>query len=162
MKRIVIIVTAAALSLALNAQKIEVVSTAGDFNTSTDNSLSLSWTLGETIIPNYVSQDGSISLAHGFQSKLLITHIIETITTEITATVYPNPASEIVRLAFSSPIEREMRLSVINSQGRIVINKMVGAGVSVVEVNLQFLPSGLYFFRLQQGAHINVYRVVKL
>ncbi len=161
MKRLLFIVAALfAVTALFGQQKLDVISSAGGFNVS--SGISISWTLGETIIPNFTSPDGTVSLAHGFQQKLIITKVDELIENAVTVKVYPNPASEFVRIEFEQAVDSEIKMSVLDLRGKVLENDMIGPGTSYFEINLQNLPSGIYFLRLQKGKFVNVYRVVKL
>lgn len=148
------------VTVAFGQQKLDVISSAGGYSVATG--ISISWTLGETIIPNFTSPDGTISLAHGFQQKLIITKVEELIENQVSVKVYPNPASEFVKIEFEQPVDSEIRMSIVDYRGKVVLTDIVGPGTYYFEVNLQNLSSGIYFLRLQKGKFVNVYRVVKL
>jgi hypothetical protein len=147
---------------AYGQQKLEVIASAGGYNVSGNGAISISWTLGETIIPNFTSQDGSITLAHGFQQKLIITKVEEAIENRVNVTIYPNPASEVVKIEFDQPLDSEIRLNVVDFRGKLAGTNIIEAGTTLHEFNMQSLPSGIYYLRLQKGRLVNVYRVVKL
>jgi hypothetical protein len=164
MKRILLLlISLLAFIISLQGQqKLEVVASAGGYNVAPGGAISVSWTLGETIIPNYVSQDGSIGIAHGFQQKLVITRIEESIENPVSVTIYPNPVSDIVRVVFDQPVESPISVTVVDFRGRRVDTGMIATGTTLYEIDMQGLPAGLYYLRLQKGMHINAYRVVKL
>ncbi|MFO7575808.1 MAG: T9SS type A sorting domain-containing protein [Bacteroidales bacterium] len=148
------------VTVAFGQQKLDVISSAGGYNVATG--ISISWTLGETIIPNFTSPDGTISLAHGFQQKLIITKVEELIENPVSIKVYPNPASEFVKIEFEQPVDSDIRMFILDFRGKVVETDIIGPGTYFFEVNLQNLSSGIYFLRLQKGKFVNVYRVVKL
>jgi len=148
------------VTVAFGQQKLDVISSAGGYNVATG--ISISWTLGETITPNFTSPDGTISLAHGFQQKLIITKVEELIENQVSVKVYPNPASELVKIEFDQPVDSEIRMFIVDYRGKVVVTDIIGQGTYYFEVNLQNLSSGIYFLRLQKGRFVNVYRVVKL
>lgn len=161
MRRLILLLTVIfPATILFGQQKLEVISSAGGYSVS--GGISISWTLGETIIPNFTSPDGTITLAHGFQQKLIITKVEEAIGNPVLVTVYPNPASEYVRIEFDQPVDAEIRLSVIDFRGKVVLTEPIVSGTSLYEVNMQNLSSGIYYLRLQKGRFLNVYRVVKL
>ncbi|MBE0674587.1 MAG: T9SS type A sorting domain-containing protein [Bacteroidales bacterium] len=161
MRRLILLLTVIfPATILFGQQKLEVISSAGGYSVS--GGISISWTLGETIIPNFTSPDGTITLAHGFQQKLIITKVEEAIGNPVLVTVYPNPASEYVRIEFDQPVDAEIRLSVIDFRGKVVLTEPIVTGTSLYEVNMQSLSSGIYYLRLQKGRFLNVYRVVKL
>jgi hypothetical protein len=151
------------LSLAATAQvKQEVIASAGGYNKSADNSISISWTLGETIVPTFTSQDGSLILTHGFQQKLIITAVEENLEEPVKVTIYPNPASELINIQFESATDKEISLYLLDSQGRLVKTDKIETATMDKTINLQDLPAGIYYLRLTKGKLVNVYKVVKL
>lgn len=160
MKRLILFLTAITLAFSANAQKQEVIASAGGYNTATG--ISISWTLGETIIPTFKASDNSIILTHGFQQQLIITTVEDNLEDAVKVTVYPNPASEIVNIAFDNPVEGEIKLFLINAQGALVKTDVIEATTIEKQLNLQDLPAGIYYLRLSKGAVSNVYKVVKL
>ncbi len=163
MKKIFLVLITVFFAVAVSGQiKQEVIASAGGYNKSADNSLSISWTLGETIVPTYVSQDGSIILTHGFQQKIIITSIEENFEVPVSVTVYPNPASESVNIKFESLVDRMINVQIMDAQGRIVRTDRIEISVIQKTINLQDLPSGVYFLKLIKGNLVNVYKIVKL
>lgn len=151
-----------ALSVGAQQVKQEVIASAGGFNVASDNTISISWTLGETIIPTFKSADGTLILTHGFQQKLIITAVEEFIVDPVSVTVFPNPTSEIINIEFDSPTEGEITLYLLDAQGRLVKTDKIESATTNKQINLQDQPSGLYYLRLMQGKLVNVYKVVKL
>ncbi len=161
MKRLFLVLFVSLLALSAAAQvKQEVIATAGGYSSVTD--FSISWTLGETIIPNYKASDNSIQLTHGFQYSLIPTTVEENIETPVKVTVYPNPASENIKISFEEPIDGEITLLMINSQGKPVKTDVIEIMAVEKMLNLQDLPSGIYYLKLTKGKLVNVYKVVKL
>lgn len=146
------------------AQQInqEVIATAGGFNTSSDKSVSISWTLGETIIPTLVSSDGSLILTHGFQQRLTVSSVEENFEDPVDVTVFPNPAGESINIQFKSAIDKEILISLLDAQGKLVRTDQIEVTALIKQMNLQDLPAGVYYLRLTKGKLVNVYKVVKL
>lgn len=163
MKRNIFVTLLTLLSLAGIAQvKQEVIASAGGFNKSADNTISISWTLGETIVPTFTSQDGSLILTHGFQQKLIITAIEENLEDPVKVNIFPNPASDQVNIRFESATDKEILLYLLDSQGRVVMTDKIEAASIDKTIILQDLPAGIYYLRLTKGKLVNVYKVVKL
>jgi len=163
MKRTILNTILLLLTLATTAQvKQEVIASAGGFNKSADNSISISWTLGETIVPTFTSADGSLILTHGFQQKLILTAIEENLGEQVKVTVYPNPASEIINIGFEEATDKEILVYLLDAQGRLVKTDKIEAASIEKSINLQELPAGIYYLRLTKGKLVNVYKVVKL
>jgi hypothetical protein len=164
MKRNIFISLCVIFSLSATAQQIkqEVIASAGGFSVASDNSLSISWTLGETIVPTFTSSDGSLVLTPGFQQKLIVTAVQENIAGDVKVTIYPNPASELINIEFDTPTEELIQVTLLDARGRLVKSDRIESSVITRQINLQDLPAGLYYLRLTKGKFINVYKVVKL
>jgi hypothetical protein len=146
-------------ALSVEAQiKQEVISSAGGYNSN--GGISISWTLGETIIPTY--KVGDLVLTHGFQQVLIITTIEENLDQLVNVKVFPNPASEIVNLQFEIPVEGEITLFIFDSHGQLIKRDIIESTTVEKQINLQDLPAGIYYLRLIKGKLVNVYKVVKL
>lgn len=151
-----------AVSVGAQQIKQDVIASAGGYNVASGNSISISWTLGETIIPTFTSQDGSLILTHGFQQKLIITTVEENILNPVSVTIFPNPTSQQINIQFDSPTDGEITMFLLNNQGGMVKTGKIPAATTNKEINMQDLPAGIYYLRLTKGKLINVYKVVKL
>ena len=151
-------------ALTAGAQQIkqEVIASSGGYNVASGGTISISWTLGETIIPTFTSQDGSLVLTHGFQQKIIITTVEENLVNPVKITVFPNPTSEIVNIEFETPTDAEIALFLLNNQGSLVKTIQIPVTTLTKEINMQDLPSGIYYLRMVKGKLVNVYKVVKL
>jgi hypothetical protein len=159
MKRLIFSLFAMLFVFSVNAQmKQEVIASAGGYNTG--GNLSISWTLGETIIPTYTS--GNLILTHGFQQQLIITSVEENFDILVNIKVFPNPASDNLNIRFEEPIDGEVVITIIDSQGRIVKTEKIEAATTEKQISLQELGGGVYFLRMTKGKLVNVYKVVKL
>jgi len=162
MKLFAIVVICVAFSfVGYGQQKLEVIASAGGYNVSSGNVIALSWTLGETIIPDY-TVPGVLSIVHGFQQRVVITEVEKNIESPVSVNVYPNPVSDIVKIEFEQPVDVEIKGYLIDSRGSMVNVFSIGVGTVIHEFNMENLPAGLYYLRLQKGKFANVYRVVKL
>lgn len=147
--------------LSLNAQsKHDVIASAGGYDVK--GGLSLSWTLGETIIPTFMSKDGTLTLTSGFQQQVLITAVEENLDVLVNIKIFPNPASDVVNISFESPVEEEIVLTLFDSQGKLVKKDLIESSMIEKQINLQDIPAGIYYLRMTKGKLVNVYKVVKL
>ena len=163
MKRSIFLIPLLVICLFAAGQvKQEVISSAGGFNKSIDNTISISWTLGETIIPTFTSQDGSLILTHGFQQKLIITAVEENFEEKVQVLIYPNPASDMINIRLSGDTDKEVLLFLLDEQGRLVLTDKIEPAVSEKTVNIESFAPGVYYLRMIKGKLINVYKVVKL
>jgi len=155
---------AVTLFLPVCAQTVEpkVIASAGGYDEAGD--ISISWTLGETIIPTFQDdpENPTIILTHGFQQQLIVTTVEENLEILVNVTVYPNPASEILNIRFEEPLEGEVDLVLLTQDGKLVKNDIIEATAFEKQISMQDLPSGIYFLRLIKGKLSNVYKVVRL
>jgi len=161
-RRSIFIILSTFFSLSLHAQVIQaVIASSGGYKAG--SGISLSWTIGETIIPTFKSQDGTLILTHGFQQKLLVTSIEEDINVLVEIKVFPNPATEAVNIQFDSAVDEEIKLDILDSQGKLIKTDLIGPALTEKQINMQDIPAGIYYLRLSNGKHnISVYKVVKL
>jgi hypothetical protein len=160
MKRFIFILVTSLFVLNASMQAQQVIASAGGYYTSAVN-LTLSWTLGETIIPSYGPVNGLI-LTHGFQSVLQSVIVEENIDTPVKVTVFPNPASDYLNISFADPLDAEVNLVLFDSEGKLFKTQVIEAATSEIQINFQDLPSGVYFLKMTKGKLSNVYKVVKL
>jgi hypothetical protein len=159
MKRSILFIFTILLAFSLSAQvKQEVIASAGGYSVA--SGVSLSWTLGETIIPTFTN--GGLTLTHGFQQQLIVTAVEENLEDVVKVTLYPNPASDIVNIKLGSPLDGEVKLFLLDSRGRLIKTDFMEETAVEKEINLQDLPAGLYLLKMTKGKLSNVYKVVKL
>jgi hypothetical protein len=166
MKRNIFIFCTMFFVLSAGAQQIkqEVIASAGGYNVAgtEPNKISISWTLGETIIPTFESADHQLILTHGFQQKLIITTVEQNIAALIQVTIYPNPTSAMLNVKFDTPTDAVINLSLLDAQGKLVKTDLIEADVTSKIIDMQDFPAGIYYLRMIKGKQINVYKVVKL
>jgi len=159
MKRCLSIIFLLTIVLSLKSQvKHDVLASAGDY--SINGGVSVSWTLGETVIPTY--QNGDVILTHGFQQQLIVATLEKNLDLQVEILIYPNPASDMLNVQFGSPTEEAMALYLIDNRGRVVKTITVEASSSEKQINMQDMAAGLYYLKLIKGKLSNVYKVVKL
>jgi hypothetical protein len=159
MKRCILLLTMMLFALSVSAQvKQEVIASAGGYNVN--GNLSISWTLGETIIPTF--KNGDLVLTHGFQQQLIITTIEENIDALVHLKVFPNPASDVLNIQFEIPADEEIIVMILDSQGKLIKKETIEITMVEKQINLQDIAAGIYFLRLTKGKKINIYKVVKL
>lgn len=165
MKRILSLLTALFLFFSLNAQDVEqhVISSAGSYDVAGDNSISLSWTLGELVVTTVQSGDASLILTQGFQqSKLIIDGIELHPELDVEVTVYPNPARDMVYIKFAEELKGETMIYLSGPDGRLIYNEALLPGELIKQIDMNRYPSGTYFLRIQNGNRLNVYKIIKL
>lgn len=157
---IVLLVVVSAMGQDLKQQ---VISSAGGYDVSGDNSISLSWTLGELVITTVESGTGDLILTQGFQqSKMSVTGIEENKDLGVVVSIYPNPTSELVNVKFAAPLDGETNVIMHGPDGRLIFNEKIPDGQLLKQINMQKFPAGAYFLRIQNGIKLNVYKIIKL
>ncbi|MBL0104461.1 MAG: T9SS type A sorting domain-containing protein [Bacteroidetes bacterium] len=65
----------------------------------------------------------------------------------VALTAYPNPAHENVYFDFNSITEKEYTISLVDIQGRVILEQKVNAtvGLNHVELDLEAFQHGIYF-----------------
>ena len=159
MKRNISILITLLFAVSVSAQvKQEVIASAG--GNSLNGNLSISWTLGETVIPTF--QKGNLILTHGFQQELIVTAVEENLADIVKVTIYPNPTSDNINISFGETLDGDVRLFIINSQGKVVKTDIIAKTIVEKQMNLQDLSAGVYYLKLNKGKLSNAYKVVKL
>lgn len=73
--------------------------------------------------------------------------------------VFPNPASEQVWIAFGKPLTEETQVSMMDVSGRLVKSVVMGVGSDRQAFALNGLPKGLYFVRIDNKLGTGVKKV---
>lgn len=76
--------------------------------------------------------------------------------------IYPNPASETVKLAINNISARDAKLSVFNYGGQLIEERVINlsAGAQLEEVNVRNYPTGFYFFRLTTDRGVGTEKIM--
>jgi len=130
---------------------------------SADNSISLSWSIGEITPAGAASAEGDIFLSQGFQQlKHIVTGLEINPEFTVDIQIYPNPAGNILNIKFPRPLNVEALVYLSGPDGRLVYSDKIKPAVIIKEIYMQKYPPGVYFLRLQCGNKLNVYKVIKL
>jgi hypothetical protein len=73
---------------------------------------------------------------------------------QLQLSVYPNPASEVLHIRFTDPVERELVWQLYNAIGQRVMSREIGMWEEEVEVDVGSLPGGIYFYGVEQDGRI--------
>jgi hypothetical protein len=147
--------------LTISAQKIkqDVIASAG--GSKVNGNLSISWTLGETIVPMFRSADNKLILTNGFLQQLIVTSVEEPIDIRVEVQVFPNPAGEKVNVRLAEPSDMKIQYSVVDAQGKPVKTGVIETGETEEQINLQNIPAGAYYLKLLKGKISNVCKILK-
>jgi hypothetical protein len=67
---------------------------------------------------------------------------------------YPIPAEQEVNIGFRHAQTKAWHLSLLNSQGQILLHRDFPSQATSAQLNLQGLAAGMYFYRIQQGGKV--------
>jgi hypothetical protein len=147
-------------SLFASAQTWGVVASACANNIKGD--LALSWTIGQVIASNTTAADKSVNLTQGLQEKMVVTSVKENIDMPASLRLYPNPAGGILNIQYDEPVDREIVMIMVDSNGNSVRSDIIGSSAAGKQIDMQGIPPGIYYIRLTRGNIVNIYKVVKL
>jgi hypothetical protein len=68
-----------------------------------------------------------------------------------TATLFPNPASSQLSIAYTAPGTDAVTFELMNMLGETVMSKQLPADAERAEINVDELPAGLYMYRISSG-----------
>lgn len=148
----------------------EVISSAGDI--SKNSSISLEWTLGETIIES--SKTSNRQYTQGFhQSYLKVISILpaqnESLISDYNMTVYPNPVEAILEVKVSTENLRQdeigkVDLYLFNFMGQQLLVQKINEESASTFVDMTAFPSGTYFLKAQKenGLSLKSFKITKV
>jgi len=77
----------------------------------------------------------------------------------------PNPFNPVTTIAFALPEAQDVKLTVFNAKGQMVktvVDEHREAGHHAVTMDAKELPSGIYFYRLEAGPHVDMKKMTLL
>ncbi len=87
------------------------------------------------------------------------TPVVNNIPTQVKA--YPNPASDVVTIAYSLATTSDISVSLTNTMGQVVATqKVAGTSKGSVQFNTSALPEGVYFYTVNSNGTLNTGRIV--
>ena len=75
--------------------------------------------------------------------------------------IQPNPASQVTRLVFESPLAEELWMEIHDLSGRTLYQEQLPAGAEAAEILLGELPTGVLLVRLSNRDAVSVKRLIK-
>lgn len=152
-KLILIIACMAGISYAYaQSVKPEVIASAGDYFTSTNNTMS--WTLGECITETYTSANNK--LTQGFQqSTYSITAVIQLAFKGISVKAFPNPTTDFINVSVETTGGSQIKYSVelFDLQGKKLMDE--NTKVKSIQLDMSGYANGTYFLKVtDQGKNL--------
>ena len=135
----------------------EVVSSGGNYHET--GQISISWTLGETVIETFGSSD--LILTQGFQQPVLsVSTFIEDPGLDFQITAFPNPTREHVNISTDFLQADDLIYQVYDMQGRFIISDRLEGAQTRVAFD-DFHP-GTYFIRvIRDNKPVKIFKIIK-
>ncbi len=77
--------------------------------------------------------------------------------------IYPNPVKEVLTLQLLKTVPYDMEINIYNGVGALVKNALIGKGESLIEINTNDLPTGVYYVRLSSSNKvIDTRKIIKI
>ncbi len=125
-----------------------VASSGGDF---TNGSVTLSTTVAElTMVTTF--DVGSTQVYQGFQNSARMidwVYVSPNTNTDLTLTLYPNPANTSLMMEFTDPQRFLIRISLVNPLGQIVHSSLMNPFQNKVCIDVSTLSAGMYTLTLE-------------
>lgn len=149
----------------VSAQEISrsVVSAAGGQITDEASGVSASWTVGEAIVGDLSSSDGSIVISQGFQQGASAgTVYVIPIAATPQITVFPNPTTSVFNVRVENPGSEPLTLEIYDMQGRVCGSHSDIANQDLLTISADNLASGAYNLCFKAGERLlKTVRMVK-
>jgi Secretion system C-terminal sorting domain len=79
---------------------------------------------------------------------------------------YPNPFNPSTKIKYTLPLESNVTIKIYNVLGEEIVtlinNELKSAGEYTVDFNASYLPSGIYFYRIEAGSFVQVKKMMLL
>jgi len=145
--------------IGMNAQ--EVITTSGGYGETTTGSLS--WTIGEPVIETVSNSNNS--LTQGFQqASYSVTGIKKSEDLSFQIKVFPNPASDLLNVAFITKEKPSVLIELFDLNGKILFDEQVESTHLNKQINFTHYTPGTYFLRIREtsGKLLVTYQIQKI
>ncbi|MFT5263791.1 MAG: hypothetical protein ACI8YQ_002535 [Polaribacter sp.] len=151
----------------LGAQSISPSVIVPDGAVSKTENISLEWTLGE-VMTHTVTHENRI-LTQGSHQPILQFDLTglkgeESTSNTTDIQIFPNPVQRMLTINFSSDEDKEMDVVLFDLNGKRLIETSGNTNLGQLQVNMEYLPAGLYFLRFeeQNGSKVKTFQVTKI
>jgi hypothetical protein len=143
--------------ISISVQAQEVVATSGGYGETTG--AKVTWTIGEPVTET-VTGTNSI-LTQGFnQGDLLLTVIKGPEESGLIIKVYPNPASDHIRLSAGKAETENLKYLLIDMGGKVLTEKNMSGGEA--DISVSGLAPSTYILKVYQNKkEIGVFKIIK-
>ncbi len=162
MKQIITLLALFFIILRVEGQSLSphVIAAIGGFSSADD--ISLNWTVGETFTATHTT--GDFYLTQGFQQPgFMIVSAELTTLPDFEIRLYPNPATDFIRVEWTSDIRSEVHVELYDLLGRRISHLKSDNNSSHIRVNMQSLQRSAYLLRVYSGdgEFSKTFRIIK-
>jgi len=138
-------------------QAQELVSTAGNY--FENEQVSISWSLGETVIDTYAS--GELTLTQGFQQPAIhLGTFYENPDSDFQLTAFPNPTKAFVTVQTNHNQTENLEYRLFDIRGSLILSDRL-AGDNT-RINLDDYHPGIYFLSIQNDELLlKVFKIIR-
>jgi hypothetical protein len=142
----------------LSSSAQQAIVTGGDYLAHPSGSLS--FTVGETFIESYVSDN--LALTQGMQQPVItITALDDINLSGISVYAYPNPVSELLMLKTGNSENKNLKYQIFDLNGKLLIERKIESVLTEIPMD-QFIPSTYLLTVIAGDKFLARFRIVKL
>jgi len=137
----------------------DVIASGGDHFESDE--LSLSWTIGETVVSTLESD---VILTQGFhQGNFIITAIDEKELENLSINIFPNPTPDYLYIDWKSNTDlmEQVHIQLLDMNGKVLLEKSYHSPSDIMMINLQSYERAHYILRLINGKQMKSFKIIK-
>lgn len=137
------------------------------------NAASMGWRIDDLLFFDMVNYQSTARLISAQRDTLLaesagrgtiveptVVNPTKETTQEIGVSIYPNPTTDVLNIAITTPIE-SAKISLMSMDGKTVFYQKTAVGQNWIPLSMSALPSGLYFLHIETDKGNTVKKVVK-
>ena len=136
----------------------EAISVSGSDATGTGGSLS--YTIGQVAFTNYSGTTGSVSAGVQQAYTIFATTGVNATNFPLEASVYPNPTTDEITIAFNELVKGKVFVSIYDHLGKLVMEKNQQAQATLI-YSLNSLTPGNYFIKVSVSNRVNITQISK-
>lgn len=163
MKPITLIFIVCFCSFSINAQNLQRV-TLGNSGSSTkitnsENTYYISQSVGQYGVTGTLINGGN-TIRQGFQQPPISVEVITDSSSDLIATVFPNPVDTFITVQFSEELKLPINVVIYDTAGRVILNTSKKPTNSF-KLDMALYASGIYLLNLSSGERKFSARLIK-
>jgi hypothetical protein len=139
----------------------QVISTAGDYASTAD--ASISWTIGEPVTETFTSNN--YILLQGFQQggEYIISPPDgnEKGLQDIHFQIYPNPAEDLLIIELKDKPKEHFTVKLFSISGKLILTQPIEPYSNLNYINLSKIQSGTYIIKIMDKNRISTFKLIK-